>query len=500
MLKQRLQQKLLQKLSPQQIQLMKLLQVPTVLLEQRIKEEIEENPALEEGADEEFDEFEDIANDEFSDDYDPDAADSKDFDEPENNPDNEFDISDYIEDDDIPAYRLTANNTSADDEHKEIPMSSSFSFQELLLSQLGLRDLTEEEVIIATHIIGNIDDAGYLQRDIHSLIDDLAFSQNIQTNFKQVLELLRIIQEFDPPGVGARDLQECLLLQIRRVSPRTPALDNATLLLEKNFTDFTKKHYQKIQKKHNLSDEELKEAIDEVLKLNPKPGNTLAESGRSAQYVVPDFFVTSTDGELELTLNSRNAPELRINRTYAEMLEGMAERKGKADTRQKEALMFVKQKLDGAKWFIDAIKQRQNTLLVTMEAILTFQKEYFLTGDETRLRPMILKDIADIVHLDISTISRVANSKYVQTPFGTFLLKTFFSESLQTDAGEEVSTREVKKILQDCIGGEDKMKPLTDEELTYFLKKKGYNIARRTVAKYREQLNIPVARLRKELV
>jgi RNA polymerase sigma-54 factor len=501
MLKQRLQQKLLQKLSPQQIQLMKLLQVPTVLLEQRIKEEIEENPALEEGPDEEYDEFENLSEDELADEYDAETADSKDFDEPENDPDNEFDITDYIEDDDIPAYKLTANNTSADDEHKEIPMSSSFSFQEFLLSQLGLRNLTDEELVIATHIIGNIDDAGYLQRDIHSLIDDLAFAQNIQTNFKQILELLRIIQEFDPPGVGARDLQECLLLQIRRVTPRTNPVENATILLEKNFTDFTKKHFQKIQKKHNLSDEDLKEAIDEILKLNPKPGNTLAEAGRSAQYVVPDFFVTSDNGVLELSLNSRNAPELRINRTYAEMLQGMAERKGKkTDPRQREAMMFVKQKLDGAKWFIDAIKQRQNTLLVTMEAILAFQKEYFITGDETTLRPMILKDIADVVQLDISTISRVANSKYVQTPFGTFLLKTFFSESLQTDAGEEVSTREVKKILQDCIEGEDKMKPLTDEELTTILKKKGYNIARRTVAKYREQLNIPVARLRKELV
>ncbi len=499
MLKQRLQQKLLQKLSPQQIQLMKLLQVPTVLLEQRIKEEMEENPALEEGEDEEIDEFENVNDDEFDDEFDAEIDDSKDFDEPEQNPENEFDISDYIEEDDIPNYRLSANNTSADDEHKEMPMSSSFSFQEHLLSQLGLRRLTEEEVLISTHIIGNIDEAGYLQRDIHSLIDDLAFSQNVQTNFKQVLGLLRIIQEFDPPGVGARDLQECLLLQIKRKSPRTPVIENATILLEKNFTDFTKKHYQKIQKKHNFSDEDLKGAIDEILKLNPKPGNTLTEAGRSAQYVVPDFIVSSSDGELELTLNSRNAPELRINRTYAEMLESMAERKSKNDPRQKEAMMFVKQKLDGAKWFIDAIKQRQNTLLVTMEAILTFQKEYFLTGDETKLRPMILKDIADMVMLDISTISRVANSKYVQTPFGTFLLKTFFSESLQNDAGEEVSTREVKKILQDCIGNEDKVKPLTDEELTKILKEKGYNIARRTVAKYREQLHIPVARLRKEL-
>jgi RNA polymerase sigma-54 factor len=429
MLKQRLQQKLLQKLSPQQIQLMKLLQLPTVLLEQRIKEEIEENPALEEG-DDEFDEMDSKQDEEF-DDFETDP-DTKDFDEPEHDPDNEFDISDYIDDDEIPGYKLAANNTSADDEHKEIPISSSFSFQEHLLSQLGLRELTEQEALIATHIIGNIDDA--------------------------------------------------------------------SVLLEKNFNDFTKKHYQKIQKKHNLSDEELKAAIDEVLKLNPKPGNTITEAGRSAQYVVPDFILTTFDGDFELTLNSRNAPELRVSRTYADMLETMHEQKGKSNPRQKEAMMFVKQKLDGAKWFIDAIRQRQNTLLVTMEAILNFQKEYFLTGDETKLRPMILKDIADIVQLDISTISRVANSKYVQTPYGTFLLKTLFSESLQNEDGEEVSTREVKKILQDCIGAEDKSRPVTDEQLTKILKDKGYNIARRTVAKYREQLNIPVARLRKELV
>lgn len=499
MLKQRLQQKLLQKLSPQQIQLMKLLQLPTVLLEQRIKEEIEENPALEEGADDEFDEMDSTQDEEFGDDFDSDP-DSKDFDEPEHDPDNEFDISDYIDDDEIPNYKLAANNTSADDEHKEIPISSSFSFQEHLLSQLGLRELTEQEEQIAIHIIGNIDDAGYLQRDIHSLIDDLAFSLNIKTDFKEVLGLLRVVQEFDPPGVGARDLQECLLLQIRRKKNGNKSVDNANLLLEKNFNDFTKKHYQKIQKKHNLSDEELKAAIDEVLKLNPKPGNTITEAGRSAQYVVPDFILTSFDGELELTLNSRNVPELRVSRTYADMLETMHEQKGKSNPRQKEAMMFVKQKLDGAKWFIDAIMQRQNTLLVTMEAILNFQKEYFLTGDETKIRPMILKDIADIVQLDISTISRVANSKYVQTPYGTFLLKTLFSESLQNEDGEEVSTREVKKILQDCIGAEDKSRPVTDEQLTKILKDKGYNIARRTVAKYREQLNIPVARLRKELV
>ena len=499
MLRQRLQQKLLQKLSPQQIQLMKLLQVPALMLEQRIKQEIEENPALEEGLDD-LDEVDMSHDDQYDDRSAQEGDEDQDYDQPEHSPDDEFDISDYIQDDETPAYRLNANNTSADDENKDIPFASGISFQELLHSQLGLKKLTDRELLIADHIIGNIDESGYLQRDVHSLIDDLAFNQNIQSNFKEVLGLIRLIQEFDPPGVGARDLQECLLIQIRRASPRTTAVKNATLLLEKNFNDFTRKHFDKIRRKHGFSEEELKEAIDEVLKLNPKPGSALQGADRVSQYIVPDFIVTTYDGQLELALNSRNAPDLRINRTYAEMLETMSETKGKTNTRQKEAMMFVKQKLDSAKWFIDAIRQRQNTLMVTMEAILDYQYDYFMTGDETKIKPMILKDIADIVQLDISTISRVANSKYVQTPYGTFLLKTFFSESLQTDSGEEVSTREVKKILQDCIGSEDKAKPLTDDELASVLNRKGYNIARRTVAKYREQLDIPVARLRKELV
>lgn len=498
MLKQRLQQKLLQKLSPQQIQLMKLLQVPAILLEQRIKQEIEENPALEEGPDD-LGEYE-MQQDDYPDSAGQDDDERDDFDEPDHSPEDEFDLSDYIEDDETPAYRLTVNNTSADDEHKEIPYASGVSFHEFLLSQLGLKKLTDREVLIATHIIGNIDESGYLQRDIHSLIDDLAFNLDIRSGFKEVLGLVRLIHEFDPPGVGARDLQECLLVQIRRVIPQTQAVMHATLLLEKSFNDFTRKHFDKIRRKHGFTEEELKEAIDEVLKLNPKPGSTFHDNARMSQYVVPDFIVNNYNGSLELSLNARNAPDLRINRSYAEMLEAMAEAKDKNKVRNKEALVFVKQKLDSAKWFIDAIRQRQNTLMVTMEAILGYQREYFLTGDETKIRPMILKDIADIVKLDISTISRVANSKYVQTPYGTFLLKTFFSESLQTDSGEEVSTREVKKILQDCVSNEDKAKPLTDDELAGILKEKGYNIARRTVAKYREQLDIPVARLRKELV
>ncbi len=474
---------------------MKLLQVPALLLDQRIKQEIEENPALEEG-----DEYQDeIEMQDNGDDYDSAMETGDDQEDGESGGDDEFDFEDYIDDDEIPDYKLSARNTSSDDEVREVPHVAGASPQEALLTQLGLRELSDREYLIASHIIGNIDESGYLQRDIHSLIDDLAFNQNIKTDFAEIMDLLRLIQEFDPPGIGARDLRECLLLQIRRKTPATGAVEKARLILEKSFNDFTKKHYDKIKKKHGLNEKELKEAIDEILKLNPKPGNTLQESGKGAQYVVPDFIVTHNDGELELNLNSHNAPDLRINRTYSEMFRAMAESKGKTDKRQKEALTFVKQKLDSAKWFIDAIKQRQNTLMVTMQAIMEFQREYFLTGDETKLRPMILKDIADMVQLDISTISRVANSKYVQTPFGTFLLKEFFSESLQTDKGEEVSTREVKKILRDCIESENKLKPLTDDELAGILKEKGYNIARRTVAKYREQLDIPVARLRKEL-
>ncbi|HSV88985.1 MAG TPA: RNA polymerase factor sigma-54 [Bacteroidales bacterium] len=497
MQKLKLQQKLLQKLSPQQIQLMKLLQVPTMMLEQRIKQELEENPALEEGF-EELDELEAKFEDD-SEDTSDDGSDQDLIGNLQADPDEEFDLSDYIDDDETPAYRLNAQNLSPDEDHKEIPFASKISFQELLLSQLGMRKLNEREQLIATHIIGNIDDSGYLQRDIHSLIDDLAFNQNIHTSFKEVIGLLRIIQEFDPAGVGARDLQECLLIQIRRKTPLSEALKNATIILEKNFNEFTRKHFDKIQKRNNFDDIQLREALEEILKLDPKPGNSLSDTGKASQYIVPDYFVSVNDRSIELSLNAGNTPDLRINRSYSEMLKSLSDSKGKIEQRQKEAALFVKQKLDSARWFIDAIKQRQNTLLMTMQAILNYQKDYFLTGDETKLRPMILKDIADMVRLDISTISRVANNKYVQTPYGTFLLKTFFSEGLQTDTGEEVSTREVKKILQDCISEEDKANPLTDEELAAILKQRGYNIARRTVAKYREYLEIPVARLRKEL-
>ena len=498
MQKLKLQQKLLQKLSPQQIQLMRLLQVPTVMLEQRIKQEIEENPALEE-------DFGDTDDMEAPYDTDDEQLSSMERDEDdadegfESIANDEFDFSDYLDEDDIPAYRLAANNTSADDEQKDVPFASGISFHDFLLTQLGMQKLTEREQIIATHIIGNIDDSGYLQREISSLVDDLAFNQNISTTNREVISLLKLIQEFEPPGIAARNLQECLLLQIRRKTPKSEAIDNATVILEKSFKEFTRKHYYKIVRRHKISDNQLRLAIDEILTLNPKPGNSIGETIRAEHHIVPDFYISINDRSIELSLNSGNTPELKINRTYSEMLETMSDSKGKLDPRQKEAVFFVKQKLESAKWFIDAIKQRQNTLLVTMRAIINYQKVYFLTGDETKLRPMILKDIAELVNLDISTVSRVANSKYAQTPYGTFLLKSFFSESMQNEAGEEISTREVKKIMQDCIESEDKFNPVTDEELTNILKDKGYNVARRTVAKYREQLDIPVARLRKEL-
>jgi RNA polymerase sigma-54 factor len=462
---------------------MKLLQVPTMELDQRIKQEIEENPALEEGAESNDDEFD---ND---DDYDNDD----DFD----NDDQDFDISDYI-DEDGSDYKTKANNTSKDDEERVIPLSGEQSFQEKLTEQLHLLDLDDHQFMIADTLIGNLDESGYLNREVEAIVDDLAFSANIITTEGEVEEVLKLIQELDPAGVGARDLQECLLIQIRRRQDGDITRYTSMKILEDYFEEFTKKHYDKIAKKLEIEDQDLKEAVDEILKLNPKPGGSMKESAKNHQQIIPDFMITEFEGRLELTLNGRNAPELKVSREYEQMLRTYAEG-AKTSKSDKDALMFVKQKLDGAKWFIDAIKQRQNTLLLTMDAIMNYQREYFLTGDETNLRPMILKDIAELVNLDISTISRVANSKYVQTGYGIFSLKYFFSESLSTDSGEEVSTREVKKILSEAIEGEKKRKPLTDEKLAELLKDKGYNIARRTVAKYREQLNIPVARLRKEL-
>jgi RNA polymerase sigma-54 factor len=495
MLKQRLQQKLLQKLSPQQIQLMKLIQVPIAELELRIKEELEANPALEELSEdgselynttEENNESEgkDETEQEFEEDFSSGADD--------------LDLSDYASEEEDSYYKYSANNNSPDDEERSSPFSSGISFQEYLIDQLGLRNLSDKQRKVALYIIGNIDDDGYLRRELSAIADDLAFHINISYSEQELANLLKIIQEFDPPGVGARDLQECLYLQLIR-KPNIPSVKLAIEIIKEQMDEFIKKHYDKIEKKLNINDEELKKALDEILKLNPKPGGAYNDNQKPVEQIIPDFLLQVQDGQLELSLNNYNTPELKINRDYAEMLDTYSKGKEKLNKNQKEEVLFIKQKLDGAKWFIDAIKQRHETLLATMSTIINYQKEYFLTGDETKLRPMILKDIAEIVDMDISTISRVANSKYIQTPYGTFLLKSFFSESLQTDSGEEVSTREVKKILQDCIAGENKKKPLTDDHLTVILKDKGYNIARRTVAKYREQLEIPVARLRKQL-
>jgi RNA polymerase sigma-54 factor len=476
-LKQTLAHRLEQRLSPQQIQLMKLLQVPTMELDQRIKQEIEENPALEEGADRDEEEIE--SND-----------------EQEVREDEDFDIGDYLSDD--ADYKTRISNKGKDEEEKVIPLSGDQTFQERMTEQLHLLDLTETQFMIAVTIIGNLDESGYLNREIEAIVDDLAFASNISTNEEEVEHVLIVIQDLDPAGVGARDLQECLLLQIRRKQNGDITKYTALKILEDHFEEFTKKHYSKILKKLEIEDEDLKEAIEEIVKLNPKPGGSMKEASGNFQQIIPDFIITESEERLVLSLNGRNAPELRVSGDYKNMLKKYAE--GAVSSKSdKEALSFVKQKLDGAKWFIDAIKQRQNTLLLTMNAIMTYQYNFFLTGDETNMKPMILKDIAEKVNLDISTISRVANSKYVQTDHGIFSLKFFFSESLSTDSGEEVSTREVKKILSEAVDGEEKRKPLTDEKLANLLKDKGYNIARRTVAKYREQLNIPVARLRKEL-
>jgi RNA polymerase sigma-54 factor len=485
MLSQKLHLKLQQKLSPQQIQLMKLLQVPTAAIEQRIKEELEENPALEEGRD---DEVEDDFGDEYSDVYDE-VGESE----------QEFDFSDYVDDDETPSYKLNTSNHSADDEEKTTPLASGTSFTDLLIAQLNLLPISEDERIMGEHIIGNLDESGYLRRDLEAIVDDLAFTQNVMVEEEDLNRVLKMIQDLDPPGIGARSLQECLLLQLQRKPQGDPVVQNAIKILTNGFEQFTKKHYPKLLQKFDFSDEELKEAIDEITKLNPKPGSTGTLGGAAATVVVADFIITVEDGSVQIALNSRNAPDLKVSREYANMIDDYTRKKGDVSKSERDAMMFVKQKLDSAKWFIDAIVQRQHTLLNTMEAIVQYQKAYFLSGDETDLKPMILKDIADIVGMDISTISRVANSKYANTPYGTFSLKFFFSESLTTDDGEEVSTREVKNILSTVIEAEDKKKPLTDQKLMDILNEKGYNIARRTVAKYREQLNIPVARLRTEL-
>lgn len=489
MLRQNLQQKLLQKLSPQQIQFIKLLQVPTVSLDTRIKEELEENPALEDislaDMNEPVEEYPD---------KDPDDYSEK---ETEENHD-EFNVDDYLQDDNINDYGSKYDNNDDDEDKKELPFAVTNTFFENLQAQLDLVHLGDNDYLIAQQIIGSLDDDGYLRRPIPSLIDDLAFSQNVMAEEEEVEDLLKVIQTFDPAGIGARDLQECLLIQLRKRDQTNPIILKAIEAVEDYLDEFTKKHYDKLEKSLNVTPEHLKDIVGEILKLNPKPGDSGASNVKQMQ-VIPDFHIAKNESVLTLTLNSKNAPELRVSKSYQEMFQHY-EKTSDKDKKLKEAVHFVKQKLDSAKWFIDAIKQRQQTLLKTMNAIMNYQYEFFLSdGDERNLKPMILKDIADRIGMDISTVSRVANSKYVQTEFGTFLLKSFFSEAIQTESGEEVSNKEVKKILEECIGKEDKLKPLADEKLTEILKDKGYNIARRTVAKYREQLGIPVARLRKEL-
>ena len=473
---------------------MKLLQVPTANLEERIKEELEENPALEVTEEDHEDGLTDETKDEFET---PEEFEEKDGSEDEYE---NIDISEYVNeyDDDVADYKLRDDNYPELDEDRVMPHRVETSFHELLLDQLGMLVVDDRTRKIAEQIVGSIDDDGYLRRETASIVDDLAFRQNIETTEQEIEGLIKKIQQFDPPGVAARDLQECLLIQLQRKKGNGKSVEMAIDVLTHYFDEFTKKHYDKIQRGLELSDEQLKDVINQIIKLNPKPGGDVSEANRGESYVIPDFFITNSGGKLELSLNSKNAPDLRISEGYKEMLKEY-DRGSKKDKRQKEAVLFIKQKIDAAKWFIDAIKQRQQTLYNTMHTIMDYQYEFFLTGDETRLRPMILKDIAERTALDISTVSRVANSKFVQTEFGTYRLKFFFSESLSTDSGEEVSTREVKKILSDLIEGESKKKPLSDEKLTELLQEKGYNIARRTVAKYREQLNIPVARLRKEL-
>ena len=484
------------KLSPQQIQLMKLLQLPLIELEQRIKEEMEINPALEDTR--EHDDYED--NEPTVDDTDNGENDDYNDDEVDFNKDDEFDINDYLPEEDLDdySYKLQAHNYSDDDPY-EAPIVNEETFQDYLNQQLAYHDLTDEQLEIGEYIIGNLDDNGYLSRPIPNIVDDMLFTMNVETTEEEVEKVLAIVQQLDPPGIAARDLQECLLIQLKRLQEENPYNDYSLsiTIIKDFFEEFTKKHYDKIAKKLEVSNRELKPALDEILKLNPKPADASSSGTKNIHYITPDFFVFVRDGKIELSLDGRNMPELHISKQYLKMLEDFSKSK---DTRNmQEAAHFVKQKIDAAKWFIDAINQRQNTLYVTMKAIVDLQEEYFLTGDETKLKPMILKDVADKVGLDISTISRVANSKYVQTPYGTHLLKFFFSEGITNEEGEEVSTREIKKILKDCVENEDKSKPMTDEQLMLILKDKGYPIARRTVAKYREQLGIPVGRMRKKI-
>lgn len=502
MLKQNLQQKLGLKINPLQIQLIKLLELPTYQLEQRIKEELESNPLLEEGEDasepETEPEYESEGEDEN---FDESQSEEEREDGPSENDD--FSLEDYIsDDDDIPDYRLSTSNASKDDDGKDFVFSQGASFRESLIAQLGMRNLSDFERNVAEYIIGNIDEDGYLRRDVENIVDDLAFGVGIEITEAEVLHLLSIIQEFEPFGIGARDLKECLLLQVNHKlaeAPNNLVLQDARQILEECFEEFSRKHYEKISRRLKLTDARLKEAMDEILKLNPKPGGTIsdASAGHEAEKIIPDFTLDLVDGELQLSLNSGNIPELRLNKSYLNILDQY--QSGQSSKSKKDVVSFVKYKLNSAKSFIDAVQQRNNTLMLTMTAIVQFQKQFFLTGDENMLKPMILRDIADITGLDVSTISRVSNSKYIQTWFGIYALKDFFTGSMQTTSGEEVSTGELKNTLKAIIDGEDKRKPLTDDELVELMEKKGYQIARRTIAKYRQMLDIPVARLRREI-
>ena len=489
MLKHSLQFKLSQKLSPQQIQLMKLIQLPTQAFEQRLQEELVENPALEESSKEdnyEADDYEVNTNDDDYDDYDNDHIDAQDI-----------NIDEYLSNDETPDYKYQTNNYSDDDDDKSLPFAAPVSFHQDLINQLNTFILSDDERDIAEFLVGSIDDMGYIRRTTQDIVDDMAFTQGIYTDEATVERILHLVQDLEPAGVGARDLQECLLLQLKHKTP-SDSINLAIQVIEQQFDAFSKKHYDKLLQKFDVSQQQLRKAIDEIEKLNPKPGGSFDGNQKMVEHIVPDFTIRIVDGELELLLNGRNAPELHVSKDYQEMLQSYKDTSEKSSS-QKDAVQFIKQKLDSAKWFIDAIKQRQETLYVTMNAIMFYQQEYCLEGEETKLRPMILKDIADMVGLDISTVSRVANSKYVDTPYGTKLIKEFFSESMTNDQGEEVSTIEIKNILQQVISEEDKKKPLPDDQLAEILKERGYPIARRTIAKYREQLDIPVARLRKKI-
>ena len=482
MIKQQLQLKLSQKLSPQQIKLMKLIQLSTLDLEQKIESELGENPALDNGLEERTDD-----DDQHDDGYN----------ETEKINSEDIDFDPYLSDDEIPSYRLYANNQSADDDEKAIPVSGGISFHQFLLQQVGNLILSEKELQIAEFLIGSIDDSGYLRRTDEELIDDLAFTQGLMVDEEQLLKVLKAVQTLDPVGVGTRSLQECLSVQLKRKKNDRKEIENAKNIIDNLFDLFSRKHFKKIQERLNISESELKDTLAIISKLNPKPGGALSSNSQNTQ-IVPDFILTIEDGKLQVNLNRRNAPKLKISNAYKEMLSGYQESNNKSKSQQ-EAALFIKQKLDAAKWFIDAIEQRHQTLYLSINAIVDHQREYFLTGDERTLKPMILKDIADKIKMDISTVSRVANSKYIDSPYGVKLLKSFFSEGLKNEEGEDVSSIEIKKILESLISEESKKKPLADQALSSLLKEKGYIVARRTVAKYREQLDLPVARLRKEL-